>query len=362
MKPVPFAVFAAVDAHERCQVPRSLSTKLILEVGEAILAADGLEATIAIILDGARRLTGAETVGLLQLSPDGEQLPCTHATGIGADGMRALAPLRVGDGVAGRAVAQRRPVWTPDLEYDRTIQLTPSQRAMVVQLGHRSVMAAPLLVNGVARGALVGHHRMPGSFSESEAEVLAALASLAGVALENVRLQNEAKAQAQQAQILADMVRIISSSLDVESLLGSLIREIQRVVPCVRGSVAFYDKATHTISFQEVRLVDGEPTFPRRTVPADETSAWDIMQTGRTDVHNDIRTSSLPVHVLRAEEGIRSVIGLPIVRETECLGVLSLGSTEIGAFTAEHVAFLEAITAHLAIALEKVRLFEQAAT
>src|SRR5204863_7736689 len=47
-------------------VPRTLSSRLILEIGQAILVADGLEATVAIILDGARRLSGAETVGLDQ--------------------------------------------------------------------------------------------------------------------------------------------------------------------------------------------------------------------------------------------------------------------------------------------------------
>ena len=106
----------------------------------------------------------------------------------------------------------------------------------------------------MARGALVTHHRTPDSFSETEAEMLAALASLAGVALENVRLQNETKAQAHRAEVLADMARIISSSLDTEALLGALIREVQRVVPCDRGSFAFYDPISHTITFREVFL------------------------------------------------------------------------------------------------------------
>ena len=53
-----------IRVSESVAVTRSLSTRLILEVGQAILVAEGLEATVAIILDGARRLTGAETVGL----------------------------------------------------------------------------------------------------------------------------------------------------------------------------------------------------------------------------------------------------------------------------------------------------------
>ena len=341
---------------------RSLSTRLIFEVGQAILAADGLEATVAIILDGAHRLTGAETAGLFQLDPTGQVLRCSHAIGRDAAGMRSLRPLQVGDGVAGRAVAERRPVWTPDILRDQAIRLPPENRSEVDRLTYRSVMAAPLLVNGEARGALVTHHPTPDSFSETEAELLAALASLAGVALENVRLQNETKAQAHRAEVLADMARIISSSLDTEALLGALIREVQRVVPCDRGSFAFYDPTAHTITFHEVFYVDGQTTFPRRTVPAEQTVSWQVMRTGRIDVRDDIRQSSVPMHTRRAAEGERSVVGMPIMRDDECLGVLNLASYVPSAFTPEHVEFLEGLAPHLAVALEKARLFEQAET
>jgi len=212
-------------------------------------------------------------------------------------------------------------------------------------------MAAALLVNGLARGALVTHHRTPDSFSETEAEVLAALASLAGVALENVRLQHETKAQAHRAQVLADMARSISSSLDTETLLGAVIREVQRVVPCDRGSFAFYDAASHTVTFHEEVLVEGETTFPQRTVPADQTVSWQLMQTGRIDVRDDMRVSAVPMPAQRATEGERSVVGMPIMRDDECLGVLNLASLRPAAFTEEHVAFLEGLTPHLAVPL-----------
>src|SRR4051812_49207044 len=136
-------------------VPRSLSTRLILEIGQAILVADGLEATIAIILDGALRLTGAETVAFDQPDPDDGLLRCTHAAGRGADLMHDLPPLRPGDGIAGRAVAQGAPFWTADLLADEDVALAPDQRSSMATLACRSVLAAPLLVNGVTRGALV---------------------------------------------------------------------------------------------------------------------------------------------------------------------------------------------------------------
>ena len=87
-------------------VPRSLSTRLILEVGQAILVADGLEATIEIILEGARLLTGAESVGLVQPDPTSGLLRCSHTVGRDAEALLRLPSIPVGDGIVGRAVAQ----------------------------------------------------------------------------------------------------------------------------------------------------------------------------------------------------------------------------------------------------------------
>jgi signal transduction histidine kinase/ActR/RegA family two-component response regulator len=338
---------------------QTLSTKLILEVGQAILAADGLEATVAIILDSARRLTGAETVGLFQPDPATGLIVCTRAAGLNAAGMRSLLPLKLGDGVAGRAVAEGRPGWTSDIRGDSAITLPSANRAEVDRHSHRSVLAAPMLVNGVALGALVAHHRQTGSFGETEAETLMALASLAGVALEHVRLQVETVAQAHRSRILADMARIISSTLDLESLVRDLLHEIRRVVPCLRGSIAFYDPLTHTITFHE-GIADGDDSpLRQRRVPADETVSWQIMQTRRIDVRDDIRQSPLSLHAQRAAEGERSTIGVPILRGEECLGVLNLASDEPAAFTGEHVSFVEEVMPHLAVALEKASLFDQ---
>src|SRR5262245_51083754 len=107
----------------RNAVQQTLSAGLILEVGQAILAADGLASTISIILDAVLRLAGAETAGLFQPDSSGQLIHCTHAAGRDADGMTRLVPLKLGEGVAGRAVAEGRPIWTVDILADPAIDL-----------------------------------------------------------------------------------------------------------------------------------------------------------------------------------------------------------------------------------------------
>jgi signal transduction histidine kinase/DNA-binding response OmpR family regulator len=344
-------------------VQPTLSTGLVLDIGQAILAAGGLEPTVAILLDAVQRLIGAETASIFQLESASGLLRCTHAAGPDARAVKALPPLEPGEGVTGLAVAEARPVWTGDVLRDLAIRLPPEAEAELDRLAHRSVLAAPLLVHGTARGALVGHSRARGTFDESDAELLRALASLAGVALENARLREETAAQARRAQVVAELARIIGSTLDLPALLAALVREIQRVVPCRRASFAFYEPATHAITFHELFAATerGQPERPVWTVPAEQTQSWPVIQTRQTVVDDDLRTSSIPLHAQRVAEGSLSSVSVPILQGDACVGVLNLASDRPRAFAAEHVAFLEALGPHLAVAIDKARLFEQVA-
>jgi signal transduction histidine kinase/CheY-like chemotaxis protein len=344
-------------------VQPTLSTKLILDIGQAMLAAGSLESTVAILLAAVRRLIGAETVSIFRLEPTDGLLHCTHAAGPDATAVKALPPLTMGEGVTGLAVAEARAIWTGDVPRDQSVHRSPAVEAELDRLTHRSVLAAPWLLHGTARGALVGHTRARDAFTESDAEQMMALASLAGVALEQARLQEETMAQARRAEVVAELVQIVSSTLETPALLEALVREIQRVVPCFRASFAFYDPATHSITFHELFAPreQGRPDRPVRTVPAEQTQSWPVMQTRQTVVHDDHRASSIPLHAQRVAEGSLSSVSVPIVRGDACLGVLNLASERLGAFTAEHVSLLEALSPHLAAALDKARLYEQAA-
>jgi signal transduction histidine kinase/CheY-like chemotaxis protein len=225
---------------------------------------------------------------------------------------------------------------------------------------HPSVMAAPLVVNGEMRGALVGRGRAPGLFSEDHVELLAALASLAGVALENARLHEETRAQAHRARVVAEMARIVSSTLDLPALLRALMGEIQRIVPCVLGSFAFHDPVNDTMSYHAMGVPGGKQQRPLSTVPAQGTLALSVMTSRKSAIVDDYRQSPIALHAARVAEGFLSSVCVPIVREDECRAVLNLVSDHPRAFTPEHVAYLEELTPHLAVAIEKARLFEQA--
>ena len=104
-------------------------------------------------LEAARRDLGVRRTALFWLDDDSGRLTCVATAGGGTEGWLGET-LATGVGMAGRAVKEGRPVWTPDLLADPRVPIAPWLRERLVQEGLRVVAAAPVRVDGATRGAL----------------------------------------------------------------------------------------------------------------------------------------------------------------------------------------------------------------
>src|SRR4029453_1956163 len=119
--------------------------------------------------------------------------------------------LKLGEGVAGRAVQQRRPIQSSDMWLDQ-LNKYPS---LARKGGFRSMLAVPLCVGEQAIGAISVLRRDVHEFSAHEEELLVALADQAAIALEHARLYTELEA------MVADRTR----ELDTEKRFVELVLE-----------------------------------------------------------------------------------------------------------------------------------------
>jgi GAF domain-containing protein len=119
----------------------------------------------------ARERLGVRRTALFWLDDDSGRLACVATTSTGgageAEGWLGQT-LATGVGMAGRAVREGRPVWTPDLLADPEVPVAPWLRERLEQEGLRAVAAAPVRLNGVIRGAL-GFLDAPGRTYDEEA-------------------------------------------------------------------------------------------------------------------------------------------------------------------------------------------------
>jgi signal transduction histidine kinase/putative methionine-R-sulfoxide reductase with GAF domain len=159
---------------------------------------------------------------------------------------RARFPWPVGmDTTAGMAILTRSVVHVPDSEEPSALEIV---RQVGQALGFRSVVTVPMLREGEAVGAILVARREAARSSDAELELLKTFADQAVIAIENVRLFKELEARTaaltrsvDQLTALGDVGRAVSSTLDLETVLTTIVSRAVQLSGLDAGVVFEYD-------------------------------------------------------------------------------------------------------------------------
>ena len=164
-------------------------TRALLEAGRAVTASLDVSRTIRMILEEARGVLGVDSCSVSTFDPPTNELVMVASLDVPQE-LVSTVRLRRGEGVAGRAVQERRPIQSSDLWLDQLNKYPQLAR----EGGFRSMLAVPLCVGEQAIGAITVLRRDVHEFSAHEEELLLALADQAAIALEHARLYTELEA------------------------------------------------------------------------------------------------------------------------------------------------------------------------
>jgi PAS domain S-box-containing protein len=181
-------------ADELARVARRLTETLdVTEVAERIA-------------DSILPLFKAQSSVVRLLQPDGA-LACVAIAGKWLENFKPGYLLPPGVGLVGRAVAERRALWTTDILDEPSVVLTPEFRSALAGAGHHAVLAVPLQVKGEIIGAISTAHSEIRTFSQADIDLLQAFADQAALAMRNVQLfarEQAARADAESANRAKD--------------------------------------------------------------------------------------------------------------------------------------------------------------
>jgi signal transduction histidine kinase len=270
---------------------------------------------------------------------------------------------------AARAILERAVVHISDIELEPEAQ----QRAVARAVGWRSALIVPMMREGAPVGVITVGRAEPGPFSGSEIELLKTFADQAVIAVENVRLFNELQARTgeltrsvEKLTALSEVSRAVSSTLDVETVLDTIVSRASQLAGAAGCSIFEYDagaeqfalRATHNddVAFVEalraVPLRKREGLMGRAAEMREPVQIPDIAQPGAY-------RSSMRDTLLRF--GYRALLAVPLLREDQIIGSLSFTRKEPGEFSAEVVDVLKTFATQSALAIQNARLFREIA-
>jgi phosphoserine phosphatase RsbU/P len=326
--------------------PEVLAT--LAEIGEEVNASLDLDEVLAHAAALIKRHIDYELFGVLMVDSDGAFL--THRFAIGyPPGLAENLRIPIGQGITGTAARTLHPVRVSDVSQDpRYINAIDSVR---------SELAVPLIFRGKCVGVLDIQSRHLDYFTKDQQNILSVLANRLAVAIENARLFQQVRTQAETLLVLNEVSREISSILDVEELLRRAAELVKRVIDYQILSILLYDEEQkvflHRLDVKHGQRVQGKlrAAATDGIVGAAATSREPVLV---PDVTADQR-------YLMVNPETRSELAIPMMHKSKVIGVLDLESPQLNYFTEDHVQTLSILAANLAVSVENARLYEEVA-
>jgi signal transduction histidine kinase/DNA-binding response OmpR family regulator len=269
--------------------------------------------------------------------------------------------------VAGRAVLEGRPVHVADLQAEAAE--FPVGSALAREFGFRTTLAVPLLQEGTAVGTINLRRTEMDPFTDKQIALLQTFASQAVIAIQNVRLFKELEARTAQLtrsvgelQALGEVSQALSSTLDLETVLSTIVSRASQLAGTDSCTVYEYDERTQELHLRATNNLDeqvvavarrtpirrGEGVAGRMAVTLEPVQVPDIAEAGA--YQGPLRDTLL-------RTGARALLGIPLLREDHLIGGLTVTRNTPGEFSPVVIDLLKTFAAQSAVAIQNARLF-----
>ena len=338
-------------------------------VAEILRVISGSPTDVLPVLDAiaerAARLCDASSASMYLI--DGDKLRHLASKGPSPDPVTAIDTIPINrDSVSGRALLERKSIQVRDMlaegaEYPLSHELAQSY-------GHRSVVVMPLYREGQPFGTILLRRNEVRAFSDREFSILQTFGDQAAIALENVRLFNETQEALARQTATSDVLQVISGSpTDVQPVFD-IIAERAASLTAARYCLVtrLEDEEVQLVSLHGVneagtaalraawpqRLKDSTSIAARAMRRRDVVNVADLLAESDTDYAPNMKRAC-------ALAGFRSGLSVPMLRDQQIIGAITVNRAETGLYADKEIALLQTFARQAVVAIENVRLFNE---
>jgi GAF domain-containing protein/anti-sigma regulatory factor (Ser/Thr protein kinase) len=314
-----------------------------------------LQPVLDVVAESAARLCDATDAAIWRADSDKFWLAASYGSIPIPRPEEARSMTRTGN--ISRAMIDRETIHIHDLSSPEAQAEFPTAWAYSQTVGIRTVLATPLLREGVAIGAIHIRRTEVRPFSDKQIALLKTFADQAVIAIENVRLFQELTEALERQTATSEILRVIASSpTDLQPVLEAVAESATRLCDAHDALIGRVDG--------DVLRLNAHSTDPsrRRDVPITRSHiAGQAILDRRTVQIHDLAVE--PEENLQASGsrslGVRTVLATPLMREGAAIGTIMIRRLEVRPFTEKQIALLETFANQAVIAIENARLFQE---
>jgi two-component system, NtrC family, sensor kinase len=325
------------------------------------------------IVRNAKELLGGHSVAVTRVIGDEIHLMAFNSVSREGDAvLRAGYPIRLEQlTLAERMAREGTPTIIEDVETSGGADEENERTRRIARArGFRSRVRMPMVHNGATVGWISVTRAAPGPFSDKQIALLRTFANQAVIAIENVRLFKELQARTEalsrsvsELQALGEVGQAISSTLDLQTVLSTIVARATQLSDTDAGVIYEYDDQREVFLPRATEHLEAEiiETLLATPVRKGEGATGRLAEVQEPIQLPDILVAPSESRVRGAlvRTGYRALLAVPLVREEHLLGALTVLRKVTGEFAPEVIELLRTFATQSALAIQNARLFRE---
>ena len=337
--------------------------EVLSALGRSVADPDALLGTI---VGSARKLCRADVSQIHLLNGDRFELASESGSPELYRQWIAAHPMLLDRGtLLGRVALDRMTQQIPDVLADPLYGRPDSQQMG----GFRTIIGAPMLLDDEVVGVLLLWREAVDPFDDKGCDLLTTFAIQAAVAIKQVQLMGaldkrteQFARQVEQLEALGEVSQVVSSSLELEEVLSTIVSHAVELSGTDGGSMMEYDEDTRCFRVRFALATSDAVLAALRDTAfgLDDTLVGRAAREGRPLQAEDLTKVVGDPHIeILAADGWRSLLAVPMLREGRIVGALVVRRRQTGAFGDEISDLLETFASQSALALVNARLYRE---
>jgi GAF domain-containing protein/anti-sigma regulatory factor (Ser/Thr protein kinase) len=328
-----------------------------------------IQPVLDVVAENAARLCDSSDAQIYRVEGDMARKVASYGVTSPVLGVGEVRPIGRGS-ASGRAILEREMIIFDDTQTEPG--LDAALIANSIRLGIRTALAVPLLREGVSIGAITIRRTELRPFTAKQIALLKTFADQAAIAIENVRLFQELEARTRELaqsvgelKALGEVGQAVSSTLDLETVLVTIVARAVQLSATDCGVIYEYDETRQEFQLRASHRMEQEVVEALRATPIrlGEGATGRAVTTRAPvqvpDISDQGEFTGTRVRPMLTRLGYRSLLSVPLLREQQIMGGLTVWRRQSGNFEPEVVNLLQTFATQSALAIQNARLFRE---